>query len=166
MGSSSLSTTDTGLPGIQDIESAWHVGHHAYAGALVLVLAVALARRYLGPRWPFLHTDAGSAVLVLLGSFGGALVTALSGGTPLTPTIAETAAGVAVIAAGGYGMLKNLLVTPVLCRWEAQAGPRTKMLLRCVLWVFCHRTDGAPCAVPAPTATPSTPVAPAPPTAN
>ena len=147
------------LPDISGIENAWVVGHKAYAAALALVLLVALVRRYLGSRVPWLHTDAGSTVLVLLGSFGGALATALSGGADLTWKIAESAIGVAVIAAGGYGMIKQLLVVPVLCKWEAKAGPTTQKLLRVVLWIFCHKQDpSAACAQPAPAApTPTSP---------
>lgn len=151
------SSPEIQVPGVSDIMSAWTAHHYAYAAALALVLLVALVRRYAGPRWPWLHTDAGSSVLVLLGSFGASLATALSGGAPLTLNIAWAALGVATTAAGGYALLKQLLVTPILCKWEASAGSTTKKVLRAVLWVFCHRsdpeaqcTDGAKCD-PAPT---------------
>ena len=91
-------------------------GEYALASALALVFAVVLARRYGAKVWPFLGTGPGAAILVLLGSFGGALATALTG-AGLSWGLVQAALLVAVSAAGGYSLARTLVLKPLLAKW-------------------------------------------------
>lgn len=109
-----IDPADGSLDVAKAVYDALHGGHYAYAAAMALVVAVALLRKYGGSAIPALHTDAGSALLVLGGSFGAALAATLAGGGPLTWPLAWSAACVAFAAAGGYATIKKLVVTPLL----------------------------------------------------
>lgn len=125
-------------------------GHLAYAAALALVGAVALARKWGGGRWKWMHTDAGSAGMVLAGAYGTALVAALSGGGALTPHVAWATFCVAVGTAGGYNLVKKLVVEPILMPLAARAPAAIRPILMMVIFWFEHASDQAP-------ATPSSP---------
>ncbi len=112
-------------------------GNYALAAAAFLVLAVALVRRYAGPKVPFLHSDAGGALLTLVGSFGGALATALAaGGAVFSGHLAWVAFMIAITAAGGYGLIKKLLVVPFLVPLSKRAPAWMQPLFQLILWVF------------------------------
>jgi hypothetical protein len=110
-------------------------GNYAYAAALALVLGVALARRYGSKRWPWLGGDTGGSLLVLLGSFGGAVATALAGGAGLSLALFWTACKVAAGASGGYTLIKRLAI-PLL---RQVIGKLPKVLQKpfgLILWMF------------------------------
>jgi hypothetical protein len=117
-------------------------GHYAAGSAAVLVLGVALARRYVAPHWSFLGTDLGGALLTLLGAFGAALGASMAGSTALTLALLYKAGGVAVLAAGGYSLLNKLLTAlegwSKLPSWAASG-------LRLITWIFdeVEGTSGA-----------------------
>lgn len=116
------------------IYNAVNGGHYALAASASLVVAVALCRKWLGGYFQWMHTDAGSAVLVLLGSLGAALTGALAGGGPFTWHLGYSALLVAFTAAGGYAALKKLVIVPL--------APRLPPWLRGpVLWLFEHKSD-------------------------
>jgi hypothetical protein len=125
-------------PLIDDVTS----GHYLLASAAGLVLLVALVRRYLAPRWAFLGTDAGGALLVLLGSFATGAVGLLAGGAALSWSAAGTALLVAFTAAGGYATL-NKLLTPL----EAKAPAWMQPLFRLVTWIFDEVAPGQSAAL-------------------
>lgn len=109
--------------------------------ALSLVLAAALATRYGGglPKvGPFLQTGAGKALIVLVGSFGGALVSLGFGAAP-SLALAWQALKAAFLAAGGYSMAKSLLV-PLLEKLALKAPAKLRFLFDLVLWVFGRST--------------------------
>lgn len=137
-------TPDPGLLDLaRPVYEAVMSGQWYLAAALALVLAVALVRRYAGPKVPFLHSDAGGALLALVGSYGGAVATALAaGGAVMSPHLAWVALTVAIAAAGGYSLIKKLLVAPFLVPWAAKAPAWLKPLLAVVLWIF-DRPDPA-----------------------
>lgn len=108
-------------------------GQYMLAGALALVGAVAAARRYAP--WEWTRSDWGAPVLVLAGSFGATLsATIAAGATPNLETF-KTAIGVAVGAAGGWKLAKELLV-PVLRRVQDKLPARLRPLMTVLLWVF------------------------------
>jgi hypothetical protein len=113
-------------------------GQWMLAAAAALVFFVAAARKYAAPRWPFLASDAGGVLLVLLGSFGGAAGTALAAGAVPSLAMAWVALGVAVSAAGGYSILKKL-AGPLVPKAPMWLQP----LFRLVLWFFDHSTEPA-----------------------
>lgn len=106
--------------------------------ATALVFAVAVARRYLVERIPFLASDAGGAVLTLVGSFGGAVATALAAGGAVSLGLMWTALGVAAMAAGGYSLVKKLLVDPLRAsRWYNERAPSWfRVVLDVLMWAF------------------------------
>lgn len=113
-------------------------GQYAFAASAALVFAVALARKYGAKRYPWLVSDAGGATLTLVGAFGGAVSTALAAGATLSAGLAWTATGVAVAAAGGYSLIKKLLVDPMVASaWYKERAPSwLKSVMGVVLWVF------------------------------
>lgn len=109
-------------------------GNYLAASALALVLVVAVARKYGAARWAFLGSDAGGSLLVLLGAFGGAVASAALGGATWSLDLLWTAAKVAAGAAGGYSLIKRLLMPLVdkLPPWLSWIG----YPLQLVTWVF------------------------------
>lgn len=99
----------TWLDALRPVFDAIVGGHYLAAAALALVAATAMLSRYGSKRLPFLGTGAGKAMLVLVGSFGGAVGSAALGGATLSLGLLWTAVKVAVAAAGGYSLLKELL---------------------------------------------------------
>lgn len=90
-------------------------GHYIAAAALALILVVALIKRYApGKFGDFVHSDAGGSLTTLLMAFGGALATATMGGAAWTWGMLPAAGKVAFFAAGGYVLLKKLIVEPIL----------------------------------------------------
>lgn len=119
-------------------------GHYVAASALALVLAVALVKRYApGKFGEFVHSDPGGALTTLLMSFGGALATATMGGSPWSWGMLWAAGGVAVTAAGGYSLIKKLVIEPFLKPWSAKAPAWMRPILALVLWVFDKPTSAA-----------------------
>ena len=124
------------------VYSALTGGHYAYVACMALVAAVALARKSLGAKVPWLHTNVGSAVLVLVGTFGATMASALLGGGPVTLSAAENALGIAFAAAGGYSAVKTLVIQPLLPKLPSWMQP-------IVGYLFFHASDPGNIAPPA-----------------
>ena len=77
--------------------------------SLALIAAVFLVRKFLGPKVPFLQTQAGGAILNLVLAFAGAVASALMAGQSMNPVLALAAFKVAFTAAGGFTLVKHLL---------------------------------------------------------
>lgn len=116
-------------------------GQYAYAACMALIVGVALVKRYGAKRYPWLNGDVGGSLLVLVGSFAGALGTALAGGGAVTWGLMWAAGGVAVSAAGGYALIKKLFVEPVLRPLVDKAPAWLKPILMMVMWVFDKAPD-------------------------
>lgn len=97
-------------------------GRYAYAACLALVAAAAGARTWGRTRYPWLDTEEGMAWTILLGSFGGALATAL--GAARWPTLEMTwqAGSIAMTAGGGAWLLRHAVV-PRLRLWMPKLAP-------------------------------------------
>ena len=142
------------------IYQAFLAGHDMLAGALALVCAVALVRRYGTASLPWLSTDAGSASLVMIGSFGTAMVATLATGTAATWTMAYHALALAFVSMGGYTALKKLVIEPYVTYLAVKGPTWIHAPADFVLWAFqMARPDvvapAAPVATPAVPATPS-----------
>lgn len=110
-------------------------------GALSVVLGVAMFKKYApaGRARDFANSNAGAALLVLLGSFGGALVASLSGASavPMSAGLAWQALQVAVGAAGGYSILKPFADMLLNSKWYADKAPAwLKAVVGMVSWIF------------------------------
>ncbi len=121
-------------------------GQYWMAAALALVFAVALFKRYApaGRGRAFANSDAGGGLLVLLGSFGGAAATLLLGG-PMTWDLVIAAAKVATSAAGGFVLIKNILIAPLMkSDWYKNRAPLwLKALISMSTWVFAKQNSVA-----------------------
>lgn len=120
---------------LQPVLTAAKAGQGVLAACLLLVFGVAAARRYGAKRWPWLAGDAGGAALTLVGSFAGALATALAAGTGFSFALAASALGIAFTASGGYSMVKRLLVPALRKLRDKLPGP-ARWALDAALWVF------------------------------
>ncbi len=99
-------------------------GKPGLAAALALVFVAAALRRYGGKRIAFLNTDAGGALLVLLGAFGGAAASKLYAGGAWSLGLAWMAFQMAAATAGGYSLIKRLLVDPLLRPYVSKRMPQ------------------------------------------
>lgn len=81
----------------------------ALVAALAVIAIVYVLRRFGGTRFPFLRTDRGGALLVLLVALAGAVGNVLLAGTPFTVAVLVHVLVVALSAAGGFNLLKKLL---------------------------------------------------------
>lgn len=113
-------------------------GQYVFAAASALVLGVALLRRYGGSRYPILASKKAAPFLVLLGAFGAALATSLSAEAAITVAMSWAALKVAVVAAGGYSLLK-----PILQGMQKRAPAWADPLFAVAGWVFDARTKAA-----------------------
>lgn len=109
-------------------------GHQpALGAALGLIALTALTKRYFGNRVPWLHTDAGGSLLALSLAASTAAATGLAvPGATVTFALIKSALLVGVGAAGGYTMIKHLIIEPLLPRLPAWL----RTLLTPLLWIF------------------------------
>jgi hypothetical protein len=117
------------------VYEAFLTGHYMYAGSVSLVFAVALARRY-GKNVAWMHTDAGAAVLALLGSFGAAMAASLAGGSGPTLEMAWRALTIAFGAAGSYAVVKATIIRPYLAHLANKGPAWVHAPAEWLLWVF------------------------------
>lgn len=116
---------------------AFSGGHYAYAGALLVILMVALAKRYGTPKIAFLSTDAGGAVMALSASMATAMVAGLAApDAVVTWDLLKSSALIGVGAAGGYTVIKDLLIEPFLRPLAAKMPLWTQPIFNVILWIF------------------------------
>lgn len=114
---------------------AFRGGDYAAAGALFLVVLVAVARQYGARLVPWLASELGAAALVLVGSFAATLAAMISGPAPLTAAVAWTAAKLAFYASGGFALAKKF-VYPLLVKLRGKLPGWAAAILDVVLWVL------------------------------
>lgn len=121
----------------KSIFNAFSGGHYAYAGALGLILGVALVKRYLGPKIPWLHSDVGGTSLTLAGSFATAMAAGLAAPTAIiTWGLVKTSLLVGVGAAGGYSVIKKLVIEPLIKPLQSKLPAWAQPIFGAVLWIF------------------------------
>lgn len=113
-------------------------GQYAFGTLLLIVAAVALAKKYVPIAW--LHTDTGGSVLVAVGTTAAALAASVAApGAHLTTAGLVAGFKAGLLAAGGYAFIKNVIITPLLPRLPAWL----QKLLTPILWVFDGRLKPA-----------------------
>ncbi len=116
---------------------AFSGGHYAYAAALLVILGVALVKRYLGDRYAWLHSDVGGTAMALIVASATAMAAALAApGAVVTFGLLKTALLVGVGAAGGFAVLKALVIEPILKPLAAKAPAWMQPLFAVLFWVF------------------------------
>lgn len=121
---------------LKPVYEAFATGDYLYAGAVTVVVAVALAKRYAAPHVSFLQSKPGQALMVLIGSFAGAVAAAVAGPAGFSWAIAKTASMIAIGAAGGYTLVKELVIDPLLRPLAAKAPAWMQPLFALVFWIF------------------------------
>lgn len=121
--------------------AAFRDGSYLYAGSIALVVAVAIFRRYTPSYWPSASdwgaTDAGGAVLTIIGAFGGSMVAALATDhDAFTWPLAWHSLEIAFGAAGGYTVLKHVLIEPYLVKFAGKGPAWLHYPMQAVLWIF------------------------------
>lgn len=128
---------------LKPIYNAFQSHQYGLMVPLVVVVIVASARRWLGDKWAFLHTDAGGSLLVLAGAAATASIPALSvPGAHWSFDLLKTSLLVGLTAAGGYAALKNLIVDPFLKPLAAKY-PAWSPIFDLIFWVFSHAADAS-----------------------
>lgn len=137
-GAAAPSTTDGSLLDLaKPVYDAFMGGHYAYGAALLVVLMVALAKKYLGDKIPWLHSDAGGSLLALLAAMSAAVAAGLATpGASITLALLKSSLLVGIGAAGGYAMLKNLIIEPLLKPLAAKAPAWMQPLFQLIFWIF------------------------------
>lgn len=115
--------------------NAFKGGAWALGASLLLVAGVAAARQYAAPRVAFLRTDAGGALLLLVGAFGAALAASLATSS-LSAGLAWGALKLAVITSGGWSLAKKLIVDPLLRPLAARSPSWAQPIFTLVFWFF------------------------------
>jgi hypothetical protein len=118
------------------IHDAFAGGHYAYCAALGVILGVALVKRYLVPKEHWLRDDAGAATLTLVGSAATALASSLAGGGPFTAQLLESSLLVGVGAAGGYTMIKKLIIEPIVAPLQSKLPIWAQPIFSTVMYLF------------------------------
>lgn len=118
---------------LRQLFESFSKGQTALAGVLALILAVRLVREYVAPKVPWLRSDVGGASSLLLLAFAGSLASALVAGSALSWPLAWGALKLAVAAAGGYTLVRRLLL-PLLEKIPMPAW--LKSVLNAALYMF------------------------------
>lgn len=77
--------------------------------SLGVIAVVYVLRRFAGGKFPWLRTDRGGALLVLLTSIAGGFANAFLAGSPLSWGLVLSAVTTGLAAAGGYSIIKKLV---------------------------------------------------------
>lgn len=121
---------------VRPVWDAFASGHYIASGALALVLAMAAAKRYArGKFGAFIHSDVGGGLTMLLASFGATLAATTASSNAWHWAMLWSAGSIAVTAAGGYTLIKKLIVEPLL-KPLADKYPWMKPVLTIVFWFF------------------------------
>ena len=120
---------------------AFRDGSYIYAGSIALVVMVAVFRRYAPRYWPaaggWSATDAGSAIITLVGAFGASMVAALATDhDAFTWALAWHSLEIAFGAAGGYTVIKHVIVEPYLLKCAGKGPAWLHYPMQMILWIF------------------------------
>ena len=122
---------------LKPLYDAFSGGHYAYASALLTIAVVTIVRRWLGDKIPFLHTDAGGALLAVAGAMASAAATGLAvPGAGVSWALMKSSFLVGVGAAGGFTVLNDVLVKPLLKPLRAKLPTWAQPILDLVLFFF------------------------------
>jgi hypothetical protein len=131
---------------LKPVFDAFAGGHYAYAAAVGVIAGVSLLKRYAGSGkfGAFVHSDKGGALTALLLADAGAMASGLAApGAHVTFALLKSAALVGVGAAGGFAILKNLFVDPILKKYVVPNAPAVSQpFLSFVISLFEHGDDG------------------------
>lgn len=142
-GTATTATDSTSLLDLlKPVFDAFNGGHYAFAAALLVVALVAVVKRYFSGV-KFVHSDAGGALLALITAAAAASATALAApGATFSLGLLKSALLIGVGAAGGYTVLKDLFVDPILVPFLSKRSWGAPVLL-VINFVFSHGASAA-----------------------
>jgi len=128
---------------LKPLYEAFSGGHYAYAAALLTIAIVTLVKRWLADKIPFLHTDAGGALLAVCAAMASAVATALAApGAAVSWSLMKSSFLVGVGAAGGFTVLNDVIVKPLLKPLRAKLPSWAQPILDLVLFFFDKKLAG------------------------
>lgn len=123
---------------LRPVYDAFAQRNYLEAACLAVILVLALVKRWSGSSnkfGKFVHSDLGGTAMALMIGVAGAMATALATpGAHVTWPLLKTSLYVGVGAAGGFAVLKNLVIEPLQKYLPAWAQP----VLSIVGWIFDH----------------------------
>lgn len=126
---------------LKPVWDAFANGKKLYAGSLAVFAIVALARRYApGKVGEWLHGEIGSPLTTLVLSFAGTMAASLADGSDISLAMVKSAAMIAAGAAGGYALIKKLIVEPILKPLAEKAPAWLKPAFALVFWFFDQKS--------------------------
>jgi hypothetical protein len=131
---------------LKPVYDAFAGGRYAFAVALGVIAAVALIKRYAGSGKfsAFVHGDTGGSLMALATAMAGAMASGLAApGAHVTFALVKTGLLVGIGAAGGFAMLKNLVIEPLLKPLAAKAPAWMQPLFALIFFFFDHGDNGA-----------------------
>ena len=96
-----------------------------WAGALALIAAVWFIRKFGAKKIPFLGTDHGGAVLVMVTSILGAVATTLGAGKSINVGVLRQAVMIGFMGAGGWTWVKKMTAAFLKTPDKAPDAPTT-----------------------------------------
>lgn len=126
---------------LRPVYEAFAGGQKAYAAALLVIAMVALLKRYAGSisgkLQTWMHGDLGGSATALVMSSAAAMATGLATpGASVSLSLLKSALMVGVGAAGGFAILKNLVVDPILKPLAAKAPAWAQPIFSIVFYFF------------------------------
>lgn len=122
---------------LRPVWEAFSQGKQLHAGMLALVVVIAAMKRYApGKLGVWLATDIGGALTTLGMAFGASMAAATVDGAGLSAAMVKSALGIAVGAAGGYSLVKKLVIEPFLKPWSKKLPAWTAPIFAVVFWFF------------------------------
>lgn len=112
-----------------------------------LVMFSALLARFGVRLTSWFGTGAGKAVITLLVTFSGGLSAALATNTEITWEILRTVSIFALATAGGYSLIKVLIVEP-LTPWMQNRAAWIRSVWRALTWVYDRLVPPSPSPLP------------------
>lgn len=135
-----LPADSSALDLLSPVWQAFAHGNYLYAGCLTVVLAVAVCKKY-----GWVHSEKGMVGLTFAGAMSATLASSAAAGT-LSGGMVWSAFKIAAGAAGGYAVIKTLLVDPYLRPLQAKLPAWAQMPLSLIFFVFDKKatsTSGA-----------------------
>jgi len=123
-------------------------GEFVSIAVAILVMLSALLARFGVRLTRWFGTSGGRAVITLLVTFFGGLSAALAAGTEVTWAVLRTVFVFAATTAGGYSLIKALVIEPLTPWMRDRAPDWLHLIWRGVSWVYDRLAPPAPSQLP------------------
>lgn len=121
---------------LRPVYDAIIAGDYAFAIASAIVLIAAVLRRYGSKVFPWFGTQTGGVAILMIGTFGTSLSTALAAGEPVSWDLVYGALKAAAVAGSLYSWIKRLVIDPLRPWMESNAPAPLRYVFLAVAWIF------------------------------